>query len=167
MNAPASVGDDELHALTRICNLFTSDEGVQLALVLHRDGQILVSSGNSANVDVASMAALSAGILAGAKGMASLVNEQEFLCVFHEGVSQKLLICPIEASAILMIHFDQRKTLGWVRFQARKHMHDLCVHSQNLMRKFETASPALALSNEDDFESLHFGNFTSREGGLI
>lgn len=166
MNAPASVGEDELVTLKRICNLFTSDEGVQLALVLHRDGQILVSSGNNKDVDLTSMAALSAGILAGAKGMANLVNEQEFLCVFHEGVRQKLLICPIDTSAILMIHFDQRKTLGWIRFQARKHMPDLVSQTKSLMRKFEVASPALASSNDEDFELLHFGNF-SNAGGLI
>jgi predicted regulator of Ras-like GTPase activity (Roadblock/LC7/MglB family) len=161
------VGADELVALKRTCDAITAEEGVQLALLLHRDGQVMVASGARQDIDIAGMAALSAGILAGAKGMAMLVNEREFVSVFHEGLSQKLLITPIESSAILTIHFDQRKTLGWVRFQARKHLHDLATHTKKLMHKFENAEPALSALSEDDFEALHFGfgSFISKEGG--
>ena len=167
MSEFAQTGEVELLAIKRVCDTLVSHEGVQLALVLHRDGQVLVSSGHRGEIDLTSLAALSAGILAGAKGMASIIDEKEFLCVFHEGVKEKLLISPIESSAILTIHFDHRKTLGWVRFQARKHMNELVLTTRNLMHSFESASPALASLSDDDFESLHFGNFISNDGGLI
>lgn len=157
MKTPSSIGQDELLSLQTICDDLGAESGVHLVALLHRDGQMLVNAGDSERYDLTSLAALSAGSMAGARGMAELINEDDFIAIVHEGQHEKILLWPVEKSAILVVHFDNDRTLGYIKYRVRRQIHELSQKVEDLLEKFRQNDPRALAISDDDFDTLHFG----------
>jgi predicted regulator of Ras-like GTPase activity (Roadblock/LC7/MglB family) len=154
---PDAVGHEEHSVLQMLCDQLASESGVKLAFLIHTNGQILVSSGQLKDVDLTGFAALAAGNMAGALGLAKLVKEASFSTLVYEGTRDLILVCGIDAHAILVVHVDRDKTLGWVRFQARRRLSDMAFALDSLMKKYATQKSPLHDFLDEEIENLNFG----------
>ncbi len=145
--------DTELVRLNQLAN-------AKVSFLVDKDGQLIASVGETANIDTTSLASLTAGNIAATGGMAKLLGEKEFSLLFHEGVKDNIHISLVGQRAILVIIFDNRSSLGLVRLRAKKSVIVLSDILANLIKKMETSSHTkegatfFTEITEDDIENL-------------
>jgi len=105
---------------TAVLDRVRQDANARLAFLLDRNGQQLARSGNLDGMDPTSLASLAAGSVAATDGLAKLVGENEFSVLFHEGRRDNLHINMVGGTAILVILFDERSSLGLVRLRVQQ-----------------------------------------------
>lgn len=136
--------------IQQYCDGLVSHDGITMACLLEENGQIIVSAGETKAFDMTSLASLAAGSVAATGGIAKLMNETGFSVLFHEGQNQQLLMQVMAAGSIFVVLFDQRQTLGWVRFQIRTIKHDFEHQISKLFKQYtETASPFEEVSDSE------------------
>ncbi len=125
--------------------------------LVDKDGQLIASSGDTKDIDAASLASLTAGNIAATGGLAKLIGEKEFSILFHEGERDNIHISVVGGRVILVVIFDKRSTLGLVRLRVRKASEDLGRTIQGLLVKMQTGGDKESLLEEisdDDIERL-------------
>lgn len=125
--------------------------------LVDKDGQLIASSGDTKDIDAASLASLTAGNIAATGGLAKLIGEKEFSILFHEGERDNIHISVVGGRVILVVIFDKRSTLGLVRLRVRKASEDLGRTIQGLLVKMQTGGDKESLLDEisdDDIERL-------------
>lgn len=125
--------------------------------LVDKDGQLIASSGDTKDIDAASLASLTAGNIAATGGLAKLIGEKEFSILFHEGERDNIHISVVGGRVILVVIFDKRSTLGLVRLRVRKASEDLGRTIQGLLAKMQTGGDKESLLEEisdDDIERL-------------
>ncbi|MFQ5598205.1 MAG: roadblock/LC7 domain-containing protein [Nitrospiria bacterium] len=132
----------------------------KVSFLVDKDGQLIASVGETANIDTTSLASLTAGNIAATGGMAKLLGEKEFSLLFHEGEKDNIHISLVGQRAILVIIFDHRSSLGLVRLRAKKSVIILTeIFNKLLVKMTETDRAAEDASlfteiTEDDIENL-------------
>ncbi len=132
----------------------------KLSFLVDKDGQMIASVGETANIDTTSLASLTAGNIAATGGMAKLLGEKEFSLLFHEGEKDNIHISLIGQRAILVVIFDHRSSLGLVRLRAKKSVVVLTEIFVKVAEKMEKANHAqdggdfFTEISEEDIENL-------------
>ncbi|MCR4287582.1 MAG: roadblock/LC7 domain-containing protein, partial [Deltaproteobacteria bacterium] len=116
--------------------------------LVDKDGQLIASSGDTKDIDAASLASLTAGNIAATGGLAKLIGEKEFSILFHEGERDNIHISVVGGRVILVVIFDKRSTLGLVRLRVRKASEDLGRTIQGLLVKMQTGGDKESLLDE-------------------
>ena len=125
--------------------------------LVDKDGQLIASSGDTKDIDAASLASLTAGNIAATGGLAKLIGEKEFSILFHEVERDNIHISVVGGRVILVVIFDKRSTLGLVRLRVRKASEDLGRTIQGLLVRMQTGGDKESLLEEisdDDIERL-------------
>lgn len=125
--------------------------------LIDKNGQLIASAGDTADLDTTALASLTAGNIAATGGMAKLLGEREFTILFHEGERDNIHITVIGQRAILVVIFDHRSSLGLVRLRVKKSAEVLSKVFEVIAQKVEreragrglTASPFAEISDED------------------
>src|SRR2546428_5861190 len=112
--------EEELKLTSAICERLTREANAKAVLLVDRNGQYITSHGEVDNLDTTSLASLTAGNIAATSGLAKLIGEKEFPNVFHEGEKDNLHLSIVAQRAILVVMFDQRSSLGFVRLRVQK-----------------------------------------------
>jgi predicted regulator of Ras-like GTPase activity (Roadblock/LC7/MglB family) len=120
MNAQSVIYEDEQKQLAEICQRLLREALAKAIFLLDRNGQVIVSIGEIAEIDVTSLASLVAGTTAATSSLAKLLGEPEFPVHFHEGKRDHLHISLAGEEFILTVIFDQRSSLGLVRLRVKK-----------------------------------------------
>lgn len=89
-------------------------------LLIDKAGQLITSSGETASLDIASFATLSAADFAATSNLASLIGEHDFSTLFHQGEKKSIYISLIADQVILAVIFTRETTLGLVRIKVKK-----------------------------------------------
>lgn len=87
-------------------------------LLLDRGGFLLSKCGASERFDATTLGALAAGAFAATQGVAQLVGEPDFNCVYQQGGHVSLLIVNVDDQALLLIVFKTRFSVGAVKYYA-------------------------------------------------
>ncbi|MFA4986666.1 MAG: roadblock/LC7 domain-containing protein [Candidatus Brocadiia bacterium] len=90
------------------------------ALLIDIDGHLVTKRGETASIDITSVAALVAGSFASTKQVATLLGEPEFSVLFHQGKQESIHISLIAERTMLVIMFDDSTTIGMVRLYANE-----------------------------------------------
>jgi len=106
--------------LTATLDRLRLDANAKISFLIDKNGQQLAAAGDVASFDSTSLAALTAGNVAATDGLAKLLGEKEFATLFHEGQHDSLHINVVSDSAILVVIFDERSSLGLVRLRVKK-----------------------------------------------
>jgi predicted regulator of Ras-like GTPase activity (Roadblock/LC7/MglB family) len=96
-------------------NLFKT-ANVSGVLLVDRGGNVIVNAGFE-NVDVASLAALSAANFAAMAEIAKLIGEAEFSLLFHKGEQDNIYFSKIGRTFILITVFGNDISLGLIRLK--------------------------------------------------
>lgn len=154
--------EDDHRRLQAIVGRLHTEINAKVTSLIDKDGRQIVVQGETGNVDLVSLACLTAGNVAATDGLARLLGEREFSILFHEGEHDNIHISVVAKRAILVIIFDERSSLGLVRLRVKKALTELeevittAVDRQEIRKQLFKApgeSPFAEIT-EDDIERL-------------
>jgi predicted regulator of Ras-like GTPase activity (Roadblock/LC7/MglB family) len=100
-----------------------------------RSGQLITTSGRSADFDATAFASLVAADFTANTELSRLLGEEAIAAVVNEGKSRSVYSCLLADRVIMCTVFDRRSTLGLVRFRANRAARDLDGVFRNLFEK--------------------------------
>ena len=148
-------------AFTGLLGTLLSEANAGYVFLVDKSGQQLAAAGDM-EVDPTSLASLTAGAVAATEGLSSLVGENSFSTLFHEGSGQNLHISRVGEKVILLVVFDERSSLGLVRLRTQqcqplleKAVDDVINRSQQTTQSAATvSSSAFAEISDEDIDAL-------------
>jgi predicted regulator of Ras-like GTPase activity (Roadblock/LC7/MglB family) len=144
--------EEEFIQISAICDRLSREANSKVVFLVDKNGQLIASAGETANLDTTSLASLTAGNIAATGGLAKLIGEKEFSILFHEGEKDNLHISIVAGRVILVVIFDSRSSLGLVRLRVKKASTELHAIFEKLLRKIEdpaAGSPFAEITDED------------------
>lgn len=112
---------EDVEVIDRILEEFLALSNAKCAMLIDRDGHLVTRKGENISLNADSIAALVAGSFAATKEMARLLGEGEFRVLYHQGSkNQHIQISLVGDRTLFTILFDDRTTLGMVRFYANE-----------------------------------------------
>lgn len=144
--------DEEYRRITSVCERLGREANARMVFVIDKNGHLLSSSGDTANVDSTALASLVAGEIAATGGLALLMGEKEFSTLFHEGTRDNLHISVVAGRLILVVIFDNRSSLGLVRLRVKKCSEELTQIFETMLQRAESpghVSPFAEITDED------------------
>jgi predicted regulator of Ras-like GTPase activity (Roadblock/LC7/MglB family) len=156
LNTQDIIHEDDFDRILKVCEGLAADAHAKLVFIVDKNGQLIVSSGETGSLDTTSLATLAAGNIAATSGLAKLLGEQEFSILFHEGAKDNLHLSIIAERYILVVVFDGRTSLGLVRLWVKKSCQQLEEIFTELMRRNaqQGRSPLFAEITDDDIDNL-------------
>jgi len=137
------------------------ESNAKVVFLFDKNGQQLCSAGEVEGVDPTSLASLTAGNVAATDGLAKLLGEREFSILFHEGEHDNLHINVVSNSAILLVLFDERSSLGLVRLRVKKATGELSIVLKDVVgrtmgarKSAASGGPELAEITDADIDAL-------------
>lgn len=109
---------DDIETIGRSLQAFLKNANARCALIVDRDGHLVTREGESGSYDIDTISALVAGSVAATRQMATLLGEEEFAIMFHQGRKDSIQLSLVGERTILAVIFDDRTTLGMVRLYA-------------------------------------------------
>ncbi len=147
--------EEEFKQISVICERLTKEANAKVVFLVDKNGQLLASAGDTANIDTTSLASLTAGNIAATGGLAKLIGEKEFASQYHEGERDNFHISIVAGRVILVVIFGERATLGLVRLRVKKASEELTGIFNSLIQKVETPGQApFAEITDDDIDNL-------------
>ncbi|HMJ90933.1 MAG TPA: roadblock/LC7 domain-containing protein [Candidatus Acidoferrum sp.] len=118
MALPQLIAED-VRELDRLLGELISRSEASSAMIIDKAGFLITESGSSSSsVDTTTLAALAAGSFAATQGMASIVSESNFNCVYQQGESFSLIVQNIEHDTLLVVVFAAHVSVGAVKYFA-------------------------------------------------
>jgi predicted regulator of Ras-like GTPase activity (Roadblock/LC7/MglB family) len=113
-----------MEAATRLLEAleaFLDESEASFSLVIDRGGAVLSQAGRVPdNIDPTIVGALGAGSFAATKELAARVGEEEFTSLHQQGARAQILMSSVDSDVVLITVFDERTTLGLVKFYSAR-----------------------------------------------
>jgi len=118
--------------------------GIDLILLINRDGHQIASEGPARDIDLTALSSLASANLAATNGLARLVGEPEFSILYHQGKHRNIHISDVARRYCLVLVFDEKVSLGLVRLRVKHTTAYLEEVFKLFARRMETKKPAPA-----------------------
>ena len=149
MALPQLIAED-MRELDRLLGELVSRSEASAALIIDKAGFLIAQTGDFSEFDSTTLAALAAGTYAATQGMASVISEPNFTCVYQQGENLSLLVRNVDLETLVVVVFKANVSVGAV-----KYFSNACV--PQLAKQFATASQRdpdgkldLAMMNMED-----------------
>jgi predicted regulator of Ras-like GTPase activity (Roadblock/LC7/MglB family) len=148
--------DEEYQKFKVILDVFLQKSGSRYAFLLSKSGQVLVESGNTNILDVTSLASLIAGAVSATAGLATIIDEEEFSVLFHEGKQNNIYNSILNEKLIFVVIFSKTTSLGLVRLKMKAIVSPIKEVYDSLLKKMESHSTPKFLENitDEDIDNL-------------
>ncbi|NOY93033.1 MAG: roadblock/LC7 domain-containing protein [Deltaproteobacteria bacterium] len=146
----------EFNQIQAIVDRLVREANAEVVFIIDKNGQLIASAGDTADVDTTSLASLTAGNIAATGGIAKLLRENEFTTQFHEGERANIHIQLVGNRVILVVIFDNKTSLGLVRLRVKKSSEQLNGIFEALLAKVddpEREAPFAEIT-DDDIDNL-------------
>src|SRR5215813_8032845 len=120
MTTPVVMYEEEYGQLKSVIARLCADSNAKFVFLVDKNGQQIASVGEMKNLDITSLASLTAGNVAATDGLAHLIGERGFPVLSHEGERDHLHISIVASRVILVVIFDERSSLGLVRLRVKR-----------------------------------------------
>ena len=117
MALPQLIAED-MRVLDRVLEELVSRSESSAALIIDKGGFLISQTGDFGEFDSTTLAALAAGTYAATQGMASVISEPNFSCVYQQGENFSLLVRNVDAESILVVVFQSQVSVGAVKYFA-------------------------------------------------
>lgn len=107
-------------------------------LLIDRSGQLIAHHGNTPDIDILSLSALTAANFEATAEIARLLGEEEFTLLFHKGKSENVYFSAIGENAILVTLFDDKSSLGLIRLRIGQMLDELSTIVSSLFERGES-----------------------------
>jgi len=154
--------DEDYQKIVAVIGRLVRDANAKGIFVVDKSGQLVAEAGEMQGIDTTSLASLTAGCIAATSGLAKIVGEEEFPIHFHQGQRDNLHVTLVGDRMILVVIFDERRSLGLVRLRVKKAGTELAKIFEEIKKKSELsvaaggASPFAEIT-DDDIDNL-FGD---------
>jgi predicted regulator of Ras-like GTPase activity (Roadblock/LC7/MglB family) len=148
--------EEDQRRIDVIAQQLLREANAKLIFLVDKNGQLIASCGDNGQLDVTSLASLTAGNIAATGGIAKLIGEKEFSILYHEGERDNLHLSIIGGRVILVVVFDQRSSLGLVRLRVKKAATSLAEVIEDMFTQSQAHGHASAMAeiSDDDIEAL-------------
>ncbi len=102
-----------------------SASSAQSILLIARSGQLIVHSGDTLDIDISALSALTAANFGATAEIARLLGEEEFTLLFHKGRSTNVYFSAIGEHVIMVTLFDDKTSLGLIRLRINQVQEEL------------------------------------------
>jgi predicted regulator of Ras-like GTPase activity (Roadblock/LC7/MglB family) len=147
--------------LASVLERLRHEANAKIVFLIDKNGAQLAAAGDMDGLDPTSLASLTAGNVAATDGLAKLLGEREFSILFHEGEHDNLHINVVSGTAILVVLFDERSSLGLVRLRVKKAtgelagiVSDIIGRSQSQRASMVGSAAPFAEITDDDIDAL-------------
>ncbi len=106
---------EEMSEINATLRNFLTRAQANAAFLVDKDGHLITREGVDDRMDVDSICGLVAGGFAATRQMASILGEDTFLNLFHQGKRANIQITLVGDRTILAVVFDDNTTIGKVR----------------------------------------------------
>ena len=128
---------------------FLDESEANFALVIDRGGAVLSQAGRVPEViDPTIVGALAAGSFAATKELAARVGEIEFTALHQQGQRTQILMCAVDNDVVLVTVFDEKTTLGLVKFYSTRIVKRVAAVLEDL-RGAQADEPAFSSADVD------------------
>jgi len=94
-------------------------------LLIARSGQLIVHSGDTLDIDISALSALTAANFGATAEIARLLGEEEFTLLFHKGRSTNVYFSALGEHVIMVTLFDDKTSLGLIRLRINQVQEEL------------------------------------------
>jgi predicted regulator of Ras-like GTPase activity (Roadblock/LC7/MglB family) len=153
---PLALYDEEARRIRAVCDRLTQQANARSVFVVDKNGYLLACAGDTERLDSTALASLVAGEIAATGGLAELLGEREFSTFLHEGVNENIHITVVASWLIVVVIFDRRSNLGYVRLHVKKCSEELGSIYEAMVRRSQTGSHRAMLNEitDDDIDTL-------------
>ena len=130
-----------LHALVQGTNARTT-------LLIDRNGQMIAQAGEDPQFDTTAFATLSAADFAANDQLASLIGEDDFSSLYHQGERESMYLSDIAKRVILVVLFDNRSTVGLVRLRSKQVVKELNSIFSHIFSQLDSRRATFQLGDE-------------------
>lgn len=114
-----SFGEADAKRIDQLLQGFLRDSHSRCALLIDRTGQLITTAGDRPDFDSTAFASLAAADFSANDQLASMIGEQEFSSLFHQGDKESMYLADVARRVILVVLFDDRATLGMIRIKVK------------------------------------------------
>lgn len=143
-----SLGADDFRDIDRLLAEFVGEVDARSALLVDRTGQLITSVGTSDDFDGMSFASLAAADFSANDQLASLIGEEDFSSLVHQGEEESIYLADVARRLILVVLFDRGTTLGLVRLRIRSLIERLNERFRELFARFEGGRERVRLEGD-------------------
>jgi predicted regulator of Ras-like GTPase activity (Roadblock/LC7/MglB family) len=158
-----SFGEADAQKIDRILQNFLYESQARCALLIDRTGQLITTIGERPEFDSTAFASLAAADFSANDQLASMIGEQEFSSLFHQGEKESMYLADVAKRIILVVLFDDRATLGMIRIKVKTVVRELSEIFREVFSRSNSDSEAQRLETawadeaEDEIDRL-FGS---------
>jgi len=87
-----------------------------IAFLIDKGGFVITHCGRLADLDVTTLAALSAAAFAATESIASLVSEKNFSSVYQQGENFSLLVVNVDENTLVTVIFKANLSVGAIKY---------------------------------------------------
>jgi predicted regulator of Ras-like GTPase activity (Roadblock/LC7/MglB family) len=161
-SASWSFGEEDARQIEGLLQTFLHESHARCGLLIDRTGQLITTAGEHPDFDSTAFASLAAADFSANDQLASMIGEQEFSSLFHQGERESMYLADVAKRVILVVLFDDRATLGMIRIKVKKVVSELTEIFQQVFDRPLAAGDAQFESGwvgeaEDEIDRL-FGN---------
>ena len=124
-SASWSFGEQDAKRIDRLLQTFLFESNARCALIVDRTGQLVTTAGERPEFDSTAFASLAAADFSANDQLASMIGEQEFSSLFHQGERESMYLADVARRVILVVLFDDRATLGMIRIKVKTVVREL------------------------------------------
>lgn len=106
--------------VNKLLQMFLKRSQAKTVLLIHKDGHLITTQGDTQSLDMDSLCTLLAGTFAATKAWAKLLGEDEFSVLFHQGKRDSIQVTLVGDRTLLVVIFDERTQLGLVRLMSNE-----------------------------------------------
>lgn len=158
-----SFEEADAHRIDALLQTFLYESNARCALLVDRTGQLITIAGERPHFDSTAFASLAAADFSANDQLASMIGEQEFSSLFHQGEKDSMYLADVAKRVILVVLFDDRATLGMIRIKVRNIVSELTEFFSQLFERVTSEGPSRRLEStwideaEDEIDRL-FGS---------
>jgi predicted regulator of Ras-like GTPase activity (Roadblock/LC7/MglB family) len=149
MALPQLIAED-VRELDRLLGDLVSRSESSSALIIDKAGFLITQAGDFEQLDSTTLAALAAGTFAATQGMASIVSEPNFTCVYQQGENFSLLVRNIDTESLVVVVFEAHVSVGAVKYFANSTVPQIAAQFEAARQRNPDDSVDLAMMNMED-----------------
>jgi predicted regulator of Ras-like GTPase activity (Roadblock/LC7/MglB family) len=119
------ITEKDIKKITYSLNKLVSLSMAHSVLLIDRSGQLIAQEGNTPEIDIISLSALTAANFGATAEIARMLGEEEFTLLFHKGRCENVYFSAIGEHVIMVTLFDDKTSLGLIRLQINKIIDEL------------------------------------------
>jgi len=149
MALPQLIAED-VRELDRVLGELVSRSEASAALIIDKAGFLVAQTGDFGEFDSTTLAALAAGTYAATQGMASVISEPNFTCVYQQGENFSLLVRNVDSETLVVVVFQAHVSVGAVKYFANSAVPQLAKQFEVARERNPDGAIDLAMMNMEN-----------------